>query len=71
MGGEAIIRLSGDPADYFAPSHWHDLDDRDLDVGGSGPVLIDVRGAEPSQLVVALGKNGVAYLKGRLQGLCN
>ena len=32
MGGEAVLRLgpgatfSGDPADYFSPSNWHDLD---------------------------------------------
>jgi hypothetical protein len=70
-GGEAVIRLgpgatfSGDPSDYFTPSNWHDLDDSDEDLGGSGPVLIDVPGATPSQLVVALGKNGVAYLLDR------
>ena len=71
MGGEAIVRLgpgavfSGNPSDYFAPSNWHQLDDGDVDVGGSGPVLIDLAGATPSQLVVALGKNGVAYLLDR------
>jgi hypothetical protein len=70
-GGEAILRLgpgasySGDPADYFVPSDWEDLDGADLDLGGSGPVLVDVPGATPSQLVVALGKNGVAYLLDR------
>jgi uncharacterized protein (TIGR03437 family) len=71
MGGEAIIRLdpgatfSGNGADYFSPSNWQQLDDGDIDVGGSGPVLIDVPGATPSQLVVSLGKNGVAYLLNR------
>ena len=71
MGGEAVVRLgsgatfSGNSDDYFAPSNWHDLDDYDLDLGGSGPVLIDVPGATPSHLVVALGKNGVAYLLDR------
>ncbi len=71
MGGEAIVRLgpgatfSGNPADYFVPSNWQDLDAFDLDVGGSGPILVDVPGATPSQLVVALGKNGVAYLLDR------
>jgi hypothetical protein len=70
-GGEAIIRLgpgatfTGDPADYFTPSNWQQLDLMDADLGGSGPVLIDVPGAAPSQLVVALGKNGVAYLLDR------
>jgi hypothetical protein len=71
MGGEAIIRLSsgakfsGSSADYFTPSNWRKLDDGDVDLGGSGPVLIDVPGATPSQLVIALGKNGVAYLLDR------
>jgi hypothetical protein len=71
MGGEAILRLgpgaafSGDPADFFSPSNWRKLDDQDADVGGSGPILVDAPGATPSQLVVALGKNGVAYLLDR------
>jgi hypothetical protein len=70
-GGEAILRLqadasfSGDPADYFTPSNWPSLDRSDLDIGGSGPLLVDVPQATPSQLVVSLGKNGVAYLLDR------
>ncbi len=68
QGGEAVIRLgpgatfSGQPADYFAPSNWLQLDAADLDLGGSGAVLVNVPAATPSQVVVALGKNGVAYL---------
>jgi hypothetical protein len=71
MGGEAIIRLgpgakfTGTPPDYFTPSNWRRLDSGDDDLGGSGPVLIDVPGATPSALVLALGKNGVAYLLDR------
>lgn len=71
-GGEAIIRLtagpvfSGDTADFFTPSNWLALDIDDLDLGGTGPVLLDVPGANPSALVVALGKNGVAYLIDRM-----
>jgi hypothetical protein len=71
MGGEAIIRLgagakfSGNPADYFTPSNWRQLDEDDADVGGSGPVLFEVPGATPSKLIAALGKNGVAYLLNR------
>jgi hypothetical protein len=76
-GGEAIIRLgdgatfSGDPADYFAPTNWRSLDATDLDIGGSGPLLVDVPGASPSQLVVSLGKDGNAYLldRGYLGGI--
>ncbi len=71
MGGEAIIRFTAGPvfsrdtADFFTPSNWLQLDNEDLDLGGTGPVLIDVPGATPSALVVALGKNGVAYLVDR------
>ena len=71
MGGEAVVRLgpgatfSGNVSDYFVPSNWLDLDAFDLDVGGTGPLPVDVPGATPSQLLVALGKNGVAYLLDR------
>jgi outer membrane protein assembly factor BamB len=70
MGGEAVLRFApgvnfSDPVDYFVPSDWAFLDATDLDLGGSGPVVFDAPGATPSQLVVALGKNGVAYLLDR------
>jgi hypothetical protein len=76
-GGEAIIRLqpgpifSGSPSDYWAPTNWQSLDNGDTDLGGSGPVLIDVPGATPSSLVLALGKDGNAYLldRGNLGGV--
>ena len=70
-GGEAIIRLqsgpifSGSPSDYWAPPNWLLLDNGDIDLGGCGPVLIDVPRATPSQLVLALGKDGKAYLLNR------
>ena len=69
--GEGILRFQPGPAfsasarDYFAPSNWLALDNGDVDVGGSGPVLIDVPGATPSALLLVLGKNGVAYLLDR------
>ncbi len=71
MGGEAIIRLqagpifSGNSTDYWAPANWHDLDVGDTDLGGCSAILIDVPGANPSQLVLALGKDGNAYLVNR------
>jgi PQQ enzyme repeat len=67
-GGEAIIRLqagpvfSGTPTNYWAPINWLELDNGDIDLGGCGAVLINVPGATPSQLVLALGKDGNAYL---------
>src|ERR1019366_7523249 len=71
QGGEAILRFQPGPvfsalnADYFVPHDWVALDTGDVDIGGSAPVLIDVQGATPSQLVVSLGKNGKVYLLDR------
>lgn len=70
-GSEAVIRLqpgpvfSGSTTDYWAPANWASLDAGDVDLGGSGPILVDVPGATPSALVVALGKDGFAYLLNR------
>jgi outer membrane protein assembly factor BamB len=70
-GGEAIIRLqagpiwSGQPTDYWAPTNWLSLDNTDTDLGGVSATVIDVPGATPSQLVLALGKDGNAYLVNR------
>ena len=70
-GGEAVIRFqpgpifSGDPADYWAPTNWLSLDQIDSDLGASGPLLVDVPGATPSHLVVAMGKDRRAYLVDR------
>jgi uncharacterized repeat protein (TIGR01451 family) len=71
MGGEAILRLgldatfSHNPTDFFTPSNWFTLDQSDLDLGGEAPLILDVPGATPAQLVVALGKSGVAHLLDR------
>src|SRR5882724_6746909 len=71
MGGEAIIRLqagptwTGLPTDYWAPTNWLSLDNSDTDVGGVSATVIDVPGATPSQLVLALGKDRNAYLINR------
>ena len=35
------------------------------DLGGCGPILVIVNGATPSKLVLALGKDGKAYLLDR------
>jgi hypothetical protein len=70
-GGEAIIRLqagpfwSGQTTDYWAPTNWFNLDNGDTDLGGVSAMLVDVPGANPSQLVLALGKDGNAYLLNR------
>jgi plastocyanin len=70
-GGEAIIRLqagpfwTGMPTDYWAPPNWLALDNGDTDLGGVSAMLIDVPGANPSQLVLATGKDTNAYLVNR------
>lgn len=69
--GEAVIRLqpgpifSGSTTDYWAPTNWFSLDNGDTDLGGSGALVVDVPGATPSALLVALGKDGKAYLINR------
>ena len=70
-GAEAVIRLqpgpvfSGSTTDYWAPTNWMALDGGDTDLSGSGPILVDVPGATPSALVVAIGKDRNAYLLNR------
>jgi hypothetical protein len=70
-GGEAVIRFhsgalfSGLTNDYWAPTNWIALDSSDTDIGGSGPLVVDVPGATPSKLILALGKDGYAYLLNR------
>ncbi len=76
-GGEAIIRFQAGPVfsgltnDYWSPTNWYSLDTNDLDLGGSGPLLVTVPGATPSNLVVALGKDKNAYVlnRGNLGGI--
>jgi len=78
-GGEAVIRFPTtlvQPAptatrEYFVPGDWTNLDITDADIGGTGPILMRVPGATPSNLIVALGKDRKAYLldAGNLGGL--
>ncbi|MDE2003436.1 MAG: PQQ-binding-like beta-propeller repeat protein, partial [Betaproteobacteria bacterium] len=69
--GEAVIRLgldlgfSGKPRDFFAPADWQQLDAVDADLGGTDPLLVSLPGATPSELILALGKDGNAYLLDR------
>jgi outer membrane protein assembly factor BamB len=69
--GEAVIRLgpglsaSDNPRDFFAPSDWQQLDATDSDLGSTNAMLLHLPGAKPAELVLALGKDGKAYLLDR------
>jgi hypothetical protein len=69
---EAVVRFHDGTAfdatntmDFFAPSNWQFLDEGDVDLVGTGPLVLDVPGATPSALVVAMGKSGVMYVLDR------
>jgi len=66
-GGEAIVRFDAGPLfdSFWAPTNWTSLDQTDTDLGGCSATVIDVPGANPSQLVLALGKDRNAYLLDR------
>ncbi len=71
-GGEAIIRLPPDlrwrpdPENFFTPADWRHLDADDADLGGSNPLPIDLpAGQDHAALLLALGKDGKAYLLDR------
>jgi outer membrane protein assembly factor BamB len=71
--GESIERLapglarSTSTTDYYAPANWLSLDNSDLDLGGTEalPVSLVTSKGKPSPHVIALGKDGNAYLVNR------
>ena len=70
--GEAVFRLtpdlrrSNDKGNYFAPSNWRALDAGDVDLGGSNPLPLNLPAQNGNQpLILALGKDGKAYLLDR------
>jgi hypothetical protein len=65
-----VMTVPGTTTDYFVPKPgtnigWIYMDDRDQDIAGTSPILVNVPGATPSALVVALGKDLNAYLLDR------
>jgi hypothetical protein len=69
--GETVFKLPPDltktnaTTEYFVPTNWSPLDQGDTDLGGTGPLLVDVAGATPSKLIVQFGKDRKAYLINR------
>ena len=57
--GNSVIRLSPQlrVQSFFAPTNWAQLDAGDVDLGSVGATLLQAKG-----LVVAAGKEGVAYV---------
>lgn len=71
-GGEAVIRLTPDldfsarPQDFFAPADWRRLDQGDLDLGGTNPLLFDLPSRAGRQhFALVFGKDRRAYLLDR------
>lgn len=69
--GEAVIRLGTDLSfsdkaqDFFSPSDWEELDRTDSDLGGTNAVLLSSPAARTGEQLVALGKDGKAYVLNR------
>ncbi|MBW4090254.1 MAG: PQQ-binding-like beta-propeller repeat protein [Proteobacteria bacterium] len=67
--GEGVFREtpalahSTDPHDFFAPANYRVLNTQDLDLGGTVPLPIDL--PDGTRRLVAMGKDGKAYLLDR------
>jgi len=71
-GGEAVIRAgnrlaySRNAAHFYAPNNWQALDSTDIDLGATGPLLLDIpQRGDPLQRILQIGKDGNAYLLDR------
>jgi hypothetical protein len=65
---EQVVRISGlgqftlDNKNLFFPTSWRAMDSTDADFGASSPVFITLAGSTPSNIVVAIAKDGHFYL---------
>jgi hypothetical protein len=64
LDSEEAVRITGlgTLADSFYSSDWQAMDSADADLGANQPLYIEVPGATPSKMVVAISKNGHLYL---------
>ena len=64
MDSEEAVRITGlgTLADSFYSADWHAMDMKDADLGANNPLYIEVPGATPPKMVVAISKNGHMYL---------
>jgi hypothetical protein len=56
--GNSVIKLSPDlkQLDWFAPANWIQLNVEDMDLGSTGPIILN------SNFVFQIGKEGIGYL---------
>jgi len=61
---EEVVRITGTGtrADLFYPSSWMPMDQADADFGSVNPLYVELPGATPSKIVVAIAKDGHMYL---------
>jgi hypothetical protein len=64
LDSEEAVRITGlgTLSDSFYSSDWKAMDSNDADLGANSPLYIEVPGATPSKIVVAISKNGHMYL---------
>ena len=69
--GEAVFRLApglapnAEITQSFSPGNWKTLDEKDEDLGGTAPTIIDLPAGLHPHLLLSLGKDGKAYLLDR------
>lgn len=65
---EEVVRLTGlaqfdrNDKNLYFPNSWKTMDMQDADFGATSPVYVEIPGATPSKLVVALAKDGHMYI---------
>jgi hypothetical protein len=64
LDSEEVARITGvgTLADSFYPADWRTMDSRDADLGSVNPMYIEVPGATPSKMVVAMSKDGRMFM---------
>ena len=61
---EQVVRITGmgTKADYYYPTNWQAMDESDADFGSVNAMVVNVPGATPSSVVVAIAKDGRGYV---------
>jgi len=68
LDSEEVARITGlgvldkTNANHYFPATWQNMDRTDADFGSSSPMLIQIPGATPSTILVAIAKDGHMFL---------